>query len=73
MHQVFDLVALERNTSATCTENEPSESGISFIFDNQRVQSVINVNEGPKAGFLIVDANAELWLNGAAADVPLIA
>jgi len=32
----------------------------------------MNENEGPKAGFLTVDANAELGLNGAADDVPLI-
>jgi len=59
-------------TSATWTENPPSESGTSCALHSQRVQSVINGNEGPKAGFLTVDANAELGLNDAAAAVPLI-
>jgi len=66
VHRVFDVVVLERNTSATWTERSPS------AFLNHRVQSVINVKEGPKAGFLIADENAELGLIGADADVPLI-
>jgi hypothetical protein len=36
------------------------------------VQSVRKVNEGPRAGFLVVDENAEEGLFGAEAEVSLM-
>jgi len=65
VHQHFDRVAFDLNTSATCIEY-PSlvESPVAGVRASQSVASVRNVKEGPKAGFLTVEPKADWGLCG---------